>query len=62
MRLASETVLLRLPYVLAKFPVSRAVWYKGIKAGIYPPPLKLGKRASAWKESDIDSLIQSLEK
>jgi prophage regulatory protein len=62
MSLASQTVLLRLPAVLAKFPVSRAVWYAGIRAGKYPQPIKLGVRASAWKASDIDALIQSLSK
>ena len=57
----SET-LIRLPQVLARFPISRAKWYAGVKTGIYPQPLKLGVRASAWKSSDVDALIQSLNK
>lgn len=54
--------LMRLPQVLARFPVSRASWYAGIKAGKYPQPLKLGERAAAWRASDVDALIQSLSK
>ena len=49
--------LLRLHEVLAKFPVSRSSWYRGIQAGIYPKPLKIGSRMSAWRESEILQLI-----
>lgn len=50
-------VLLRLPEVLAIFPVSRSTWYQGIKDGRYPSPLKIGARASAWRVSEIEQLI-----
>ncbi|MCQ8103547.1 AlpA family phage regulatory protein [Methylomonas sp. SURF-2] len=39
------------------FPVSRSAWWKGIKDGIYPKPVKLSKRTSAWKVEDIKNLI-----
>ena len=52
--------LLRLAQVLAVFPVSRSAWYAGVKLGIYPAPLKLGKRAAAWRSSSIKKLIESL--
>lgn len=52
--------LLRLGQVLAVFPVSRSAWYSGVKAGIYPAPLKLGPRAVAWRSSTIQRLIESL--
>ena len=51
--------LLRLPAVLKRFPVSRSAWYAGVKAGIYPPAIKLGLRTAAWKKSSIDALIES---
>lgn len=51
--------LLRLPAVLKQFPVSRSGWYAGIKAGIYPAPIKLGPRTAAWTQSSIDALIES---
>ena len=54
--------LLRLPSVLAKVPVSRSAWWQGVKEGRYPAPVKLGPRTTAWRESEINALIQSLTK
>ncbi|MFG1180828.1 helix-turn-helix transcriptional regulator [Xanthobacter versatilis] len=50
--------LMRLPEILQLIPISRSAFYAGIKAGIYPKPLKLGARTSAWKVSDILALIE----
>jgi prophage regulatory protein len=52
--------LIKLHIVLQRFPVSRSKWYQGIKSGIYPAAIKLGPRASAWRNSDIDKLIAML--
>lgn len=41
-------------------PVSRAHWYKGVKAGRYPAPVKLSERVVAWRASDIRKLIEEL--
>jgi len=60
--ITNEVVLLKLNNVLARFPVSRSGWYQGIKDGIYPPPIKIGLRATAWLSSDIDELISSYSK
>ena len=38
-------------------PVSRTAWYAGIAEGIYPDPVKLGERTSAWRESDIMAVV-----
>ena len=51
------TGLLRLPQVLAAFPVSRSAWYAGISSGIYPRPIKLGERSTAWSAESIRELI-----
>lgn len=51
--------LLRLRQVLEVFPVSRSGWMQGVKDGTYPPPLKIGERAVAWRSSDIRKLIDS---
>lgn len=56
----SSTQLLRLPEVLKRFPVSRTSWYDGIELGLYPAPLRLGKRTVAWRASDIESVIRNL--
>lgn len=39
-------------------PVSASSWWAGVKKGIYPQPIKLGPRITAWKKSDIDALLQ----
>ena len=49
--------LLRLSEVLRRFPVSKSSWWAGIKDQRYPAPVKIGKRAIAWLEADIDELI-----
>lgn len=51
---------LRLPDVLKLIPVSRASWWAGIKAGRYPPGVKISERVTAWRRSDIDALIERL--
>jgi predicted DNA-binding transcriptional regulator AlpA len=54
-----ETGFLRLPEVLALFPVSRSHWWAGIKAGKFPAAVKLGPNTTAWRAEDIRRLIQS---
>jgi predicted DNA-binding transcriptional regulator AlpA len=53
-----ETGFVRLPVVLAVFPVSKSSLYAGIQKGIYPAPVKLSERTSAWKVEDIRLLIE----
>lgn len=50
--------LLSLSDVLDRFPVSRSHWWAGIKAGRYPQPVPITSRTRAWRESDIEALIQ----
>ena len=49
--------LLRLNDVLQQFPISRSSWYAGIKAGIYPQPIRISQRRIAWTQSAITELI-----
>lgn len=46
-----------IPCILA---VSRATWYQGIQKGLYPKPVKLSSRASAWRASDIEALMKKI--
>ena len=55
------TVFLRLPQILAVYPVSRSTWWAGVKSGRYPPSVKLGPRTTAWRAEDISKLIQESE-
>ncbi|HVN96512.1 MAG TPA: AlpA family phage regulatory protein [Syntrophorhabdaceae bacterium] len=57
----NEHRFLRLPQVLERIPVSKSTWWAGIRKGIYPKPVKLSVRTSAWKESDINTLCARLE-
>jgi prophage regulatory protein len=52
--------LLRLPAVLDRVPVSRSTWYAGIASGKFPAPVKLGERVAAWRESEVNALIDGL--
>ena len=47
-------VFLRLPQVKARTGLSRSELYRRIAAREFPAPVKLGLRASAWLEADID--------
>jgi len=38
-------------------PISRSAWYLGIAEGRFPQPVKLGKRAVAWRATDIQALL-----
>ena len=50
---------IRLPTVLSVIPISKSSLYAGIKKGIYPAPVKLSERTSAWRVEDIRALIES---
>lgn len=49
----------RLNQVLKVFPISKTSWYEGVKAGVYPAPIKLSERCSAYKVEDIRKLIST---
>lgn len=49
--------LLRLPEVETRTGLKKSAIYAGMKAGTFPACLKLGVRASAWSQSDIDAWI-----
>ena len=54
-----EERLIRLPQILELLPISRAHWLAGVKSGKYPRPVKLGKRITCWKISEIQQLIHN---
>jgi len=55
-----ETGFLRLPDVLRLIPVGKSTWWTGIAKGMYPKPVKIGERISAWRVEDIRALIDRL--
>lgn len=54
-----ETGFVRLPQILAVFPVSKSTWWAGVASGRYPQPVRtLARRVTAWRVSDIRALIE----
>jgi prophage regulatory protein len=51
--------ILRRPEVEACTGLSRSSIYLMAAAGEFPKPIKLGKHASGWLESDVDAWIDS---
>ncbi len=56
-----ETGFVRLPQILAVYPVSRATWWNMVKDGRAPKPIKLSERCTAWRAADIRNLISETE-
>jgi len=52
------TGFLRLPQVLAIFPIGKSTWWEGCKTGRFPKPVKLGPRTTAWRAEDIAALLE----
>lgn len=50
--------LLRLKQVLEIIPVGKSTWWKGVKEGRYPQPVKLGPRTTAWVAADIYAMFE----
>ena len=53
----ARTVLLRLPEVLRRTGMNKALMYRQIAVGQFPAPVSLGLRAVAWIETEIDEWI-----
>ena len=49
------------PHMPALIPISRSTWWRGIKEGRFPAPVKLGPRITAWRTDDIVALIRSFD-
>ncbi|EAR7757605.1 helix-turn-helix transcriptional regulator [Citrobacter freundii] len=54
------TRLIRLPEVLERTGYGKAWIYRLINEGKFPAPVKIGVRAIAFIESEIDDWIQSV--
>ncbi|MEF3696435.1 helix-turn-helix transcriptional regulator [Desulfolutivibrio sp.] len=52
--------LLRLPAVLTRIPYKRSRFLALVREGVFPRPVKLGPRAVAWPESQIDVVVERI--
>lgn len=48
-------MLLRLPQVMKEVGLCRSSIYAAISEGRFPAPLRISRRAVAWRTEDIDS-------
>lgn len=51
--------MIRLPEVCKRTGLSKPSVYRQMKAGTLPKSRKIGERAVAWVESEIDSWVES---
>ncbi len=54
------TGFLRLKDVQRFIPVSSSTWWKGVREGVYPQPVRLSPRTTAWRVEEIRDLISRL--
>ena len=57
-----EVGYLRLSQILNIIPISKSAWWEGCRSGLYPKPVKLGPRTTAWREEDIRELMERINK
>jgi prophage regulatory protein len=53
----------RLSAILAPagpLPIGRSTWWRGVKSGRFPKPIKFGPNTTMWKAEDIHGLIDAL--
>ncbi len=51
----------RQPVVLKVLGISKSTLWRRIQDGVYPRPVKLSTRTSAWRVKDIRALIHSYD-
>lgn len=51
--------LLRRPEVEALVGLKTSAIYANMKAGLFPRPVKIGKRGVAWRSADIAAFLQN---
>ena len=54
---AQPEKLNRLPEVMRRTAMSRSSVYLAMKKGTFPKPVRIGERAVAWRESDLQHWI-----
>jgi prophage regulatory protein len=60
-RILMQTRVMRRPEVLKIVGLSRATIYQMMAEGRFPKPIKVGLRAVAWREADIEAWLASRE-
>jgi predicted DNA-binding transcriptional regulator AlpA len=50
-------LLLKIEDVVQLLNIGKSTWWKGVKEGRYPAPVKLGPKTTRWKTEDIRRII-----
>jgi predicted DNA-binding transcriptional regulator AlpA len=50
--------LLRIKQVLEIVPIGKSTWWRGVKSGRFPEPVRLGPKTTCWRESEINALME----
>ena len=50
------TQMLRIAAVIAATGNKRWAVYRNVRAGLLPPPVKIGQRSSAWPQNEIEQI------
>lgn len=53
-----STTLIRIKDVMNRTGLAKSTVYKYMSLGIFPQPIKLGTRAVAWVESEVEAWIK----
>jgi prophage regulatory protein len=66
----NETKLLRVAQIIGNakadppiqplIPIGRSSWWQKVRSGEAPAPIKIGKRVTVWRASDIERYIATL--
>lgn len=48
------------PPVVGVIPVGKTCWWKGVKSGRFPQPVKVSERCTAWRAEEIHDLIRRI--
>lgn len=49
------------PPIQGFIPVSKTTWWEGCKTGRFPKPIKLTKRTTVWRWSEIADLCRKID-
>ena len=55
----SDKALARRRQVEELVQLSRSTIYAAVKAGTFPPPVRIGARAVAWRVSEIEQWLEA---
>ena len=50
-------IFLNVDAIVRILPMSKSTWRAGVKAGKFPPAIRLTPARPVWRKTDIDALI-----